>query len=76
MMVIDRHVAMAGSANMDMRSLLINSEVMQFSYNQHEIDAVEKYMIGIAAASVEGIPEPGRGRQLIEGALRILAPQI
>jgi len=69
-------VAMVGSANIDMRSLLLNFEIMQFVYSKTEIDALEAWVCRLVQDSKAGMSAVGAVREIIEGLTRIIEPQL
>lgn len=73
----DNDVAAVGSANMDMRSLFLNFEIMCLMYSPKETMAVETWLRDLMARSFE--PEestPGTVRELAEGMVRLVSPQL
>jgi cardiolipin synthase len=73
-LIVDRRMAMAGSANMDLRSFFLNCEVMQLCYSLPEIMAIEKYAEMLAADSIQGMPKIGAIRDLAESIVRMGSP--
>ena len=73
-MIADDELAMVGSANMDMRSLFLDYEVMQLSYTVPEIRDVETWFENLARGCRTGMPEPDLRGQLVEGLVRPVAP--
>jgi cardiolipin synthase len=73
-LIMDRSLAMAGSANMDLRSFFLNCEVMQLCYSLPEITAIEKYALLLMADCRTGMPAIGAGRELLEAVVRLGAP--
>lgn len=72
--LIDDHMAIVGSANMDMRSLFLNYEVAVFLSSRPEVDATAAWIRSLVAESVAGIPARGRVRELAEDVVRLLSP--
>ncbi len=70
----DRHVAVLGSANMDIRSLLLNYETAMFVYSPDEINAVGQYIENIMAQCDCGIGDAGLLRALAESVVRLVSP--
>ncbi len=73
-LIIDDVVAVTGSANMDMRSLMLNYEVALLIYSTDVIDSLDAWMrVLMAECSVR---EPRRSSSLavIEGVGRLFAP--
>lgn len=73
-LIMDNTLAMAGSANMDLRSFFLNFEVMQLCYSLPEIAAIEAYALRLMTECRRGMPPPGRGRDLLEATIRLGAP--
>ncbi|MGZ4829185.1 MAG: cardiolipin synthase, partial [Candidatus Angelobacter sp.] len=67
-------VAMVGSANIDMRSLLLNFEIMQFVYSKAEIDALDAWVCRLVEDSKTGMPAVGATREIVEGLTRVIEP--
>lgn len=72
--VVDDRFAVVGSANMDMRSLFLNYEVVTFVYSAHDIDAVHRWVGGLMREGTEGASKVGTIRNICEGMARIVAP--
>ena len=72
--LVDRHMAMAGSANMDLRSFFLNCEVMQLCYSLPEIIAIEKYAEMLSKDSISGMPKIGAVRDTVESIVRMGSP--
>jgi cardiolipin synthase len=74
-MLVDHDLAIIGSANMDMRSLLLNYEVVMFAYSQAEVDGTEAWIDTLRRKSkpmpVSQVSPP---RDFGEGLVRMLAP--
>ena len=73
-LVMDQSMAMAGSANMDLRSFFLNCEVMQLCYSLPEITAIEEYALMLMKECRKGMPAIGAGREIIEAIVRLGAP--
>jgi cardiolipin synthase len=73
-MLADDDLAMVGSANLDMRSLFLNYEVMQLSYTAREVRAVEQWIERLSEKCRTGMSQAGFGRQIAEGLIRVLSP--
>lgn len=73
-LIIDRALAMIGSANLDYRSLLINYEMVTFSYHRPTLDALREELDRLAAQSVPYDPPPGRVAHVRENLTRIVTP--
>ena len=72
--LIDDEIAMIGSANMDMRSLFLDHEVMTFLYSPGEIKDLEDWMKHLARDAVTASSKVTYIRELAEGVVRMLAP--
>jgi cardiolipin synthase len=73
-MIADDDLAMVGSANLDMRSLFLNYEVMLLSYRRGEVALVAAWTERLARGCRGGMPQPGMARELAEGLLRVVSP--
>jgi cardiolipin synthase len=73
-LLVDHSLAAVGSANMDMRSLFLDHEIMMFTYSPDEIKAVEDYMLHLADGSTLKQEDAGPLRDIGEGLVRMLAP--
>jgi cardiolipin synthase len=74
--VIDRALAMVGSANLDMRSLFLNYEVMAVTYGEREIDLLARWHEGVVATCALRMTPAGRGRAVAEDVGRLLGPLV
>ncbi len=75
LMVIDDHVAVVGSANFDLRSLLYNYELGIFLYYKPDVrELIDWYAERYQEASVYEIHRSSWLRESIEGVLRIFGP--
>jgi cardiolipin synthase len=72
--LFDDHLAVIGSANMDMRSLFLNFEVALFVHSPNEVDEVATWAEGLMADSKPDLPVPGWARELAENVVRLLSP--
>jgi cardiolipin synthase len=52
--LIDESHTAVGSANMDMRSLFLNYEIVMIAYSKPDVIAIQKWMQGIIDQSREG----------------------
>jgi len=68
--------AMLGSVNIDNRSLLLNYEIVSFSYSEEIIDDTEKWMRRLLENSSSHMRPAGKVRRLGENLMRIFAPQL
>ena len=72
--LMDDEAAVLGSANMDIRSLLLNYEAAMFVYSAEEIRAVQEYIEDLMAQSSCGIAQASLIRQLGESIVRLVSP--
>lgn len=72
--VVDNRLAVVGSANMDMRSLFLNYEIVMFSYSGPDIDSVHNWVQGLIDESSTGVDPVGPVRDTVEGLARLIAP--
>jgi cardiolipin synthase A/B len=72
--LFDDHLAVIGSANMDMRSLFLNYEVALFVHSPKEVDHVANWAEGLMAHSKPDLPIAGWARELAENVVRLLSP--
>jgi len=72
--LMDDHLAILGSANIDYRSLLINYEIAMCVYTPAEIECVQTWIQMLVGGCEEGIAEAGLTRHLFEGVVRTLTP--
>ncbi len=73
-LIIDQRVAIIGSANMDMRSLLLNYEVGLCIYSPGIILELEKWMEALMHACRRRQPHHSPTLTMIEGISRLFAP--
>ena len=74
--LFDDTAAMIGSVNIDNRSLLLNYEVVSLAYSEEIIQNMEQWMQGFIDNSDNHLPEPSKGRRILENFMRVLAPQL
>ncbi|MBS3821779.1 MAG: cardiolipin synthase [Planctomycetes bacterium] len=72
--LVDRDLAVIGSPNMDIRSLLLNYEAACFVYNRQHIDELAEWIEQLFADCTDELPDAGCVRRLIEDTARILSP--
>lgn len=72
--LMDEAVAVLGSANMDIRSLLLNYETAMFVYSAAEIAAIDRYFENIMADCNCGISPASLPRTLSESVVRLVSP--
>ena len=75
--VIDDELALAGSANLDQRSLFLNYELMVAFYMPSEVERFARWLERQRNASTRHLPQPaGLLREIAEGLLLWLAFQL
>jgi cardiolipin synthase len=74
--LVDDELAILGSANIDMRSLLLNYEVAVFVYSRGDIQTIEQWMAGLMTECAEGVGSVSAVGEIGEGLARLLAPQL
>jgi cardiolipin synthase len=72
--LMDDAVGVLGSANMDIRSLLLNYETAMFVYSEAEVAAIGAYMERILGDCTLGIEPASLGRALSESVVRLVSP--
>jgi cardiolipin synthase len=73
-LIIDDSVALVGSGNMDMRSLLLNYEIGLCIYSPEIIHQLEEWMQGLMKACRERQVHHSATLTMIEGISRLFAP--
>jgi cardiolipin synthase len=73
-MLVDNDVAVMGSANLDMRSLLLNYEVVLLAYGSAEVGAVASWMEDLELTERPRAETVSVWRDFGEGLVRMLAP--
>jgi len=75
--VVDRHMALAGSVNLDSRSLFLNFELMTAFYVPSEIARFEAWIDALRHTAQRARPQPvGLARHVGEGLVLWLAFQL
>jgi len=74
--LFDEIATMIGSVNIDNRSLLLNYEVVSFTYSEAIIKDVEQWMSQFIDNADSHMPEATKSRRIVENFMRILAPQL
>ena len=64
----------AGSANFDVRSMLLNFETAFFMYDGQSIAALEAWYMAQEKKSAPGLPPTGHLRRIFEGVFRLGSP--
>ncbi len=72
--LVDRSLAIVGSANFDMRSLFLDYEVALFFSGADEVTRLEEWFGATLARCDEGAPQAGWARTRVESVARLLAP--
>ncbi len=73
-LVMDDDLAMAGTTNLDQRSLFLNFEVMALFYGRDETAAIADWMESFFSRCTEDLPPATPTRQVAEGIVRLFAP--
>lgn len=63
-----------GSANLDVRSMLLNFEIGVFLHDAATAGRIESWFAALAPQCVEGAAKAGRRRRLVESVFRLGAP--
>ncbi len=66
--------AYAGSANFDVRSMLLNFEFVLFLYDEGSVGTLEDWYLRQEPACREGLAQAGVARRVLEGVFRLGAP--
>ncbi len=75
--VIDERLALAGSANLDIRSLFLNCEVVSLFYSDAEIRWLSDWLVALRErARRHHPPAVGATRELVEGLVELVAYQL
>lgn len=75
--VIDDTFAMAGSANLDIRSLFLNLEVVSCFYSKHDIKWLTCWLESLRNQSIEHHPRPaGPFKEMFEGLILLIMYQL
>ena len=75
-MVVDEELAILGSANTDMRSLLLNYEVGVLLTSAEDVARVNAWLEKLMQGCDKGVQKVGALGELGEGLARLLAPQL
>ncbi|OWU84439.1 hypothetical protein ATO6_12085 [Oceanicola sp. 22II-s10i] len=65
-----------GSANFDVRSMLLNFELALFAYDEDTVETLAKWFASVEARTTEGVPQVGPFRRTVEGLFRLSAPML
>ncbi len=75
--IIDDTLAMAGSANLDTRSLFLNLEVMSCFYSEHDIQWLTNWFDRLNETAIHHHPEPaGLLKEMLEGLVLLTGYQL
>jgi len=75
--IIDERLALAGSANLDIRSLFLNCEVVSLFYSDVEIRWLSDWLVALRErARRHHPPAVGATRELVEGLVELVAYQL
>ena len=72
--LVDKSLAVVGSANFDMRSLLLNYELGLVLYSGQNLESVEHWIRARHSETSPDLPPAGFFRDLAEGIGRVLGP--
>ena len=72
--LIDQSLAILGSANFDMRSLLLNYELGILLFSKENLEALQNWIVARKNESTIKLPEDGFVRELLDGIGRVLGP--
>jgi cardiolipin synthase len=72
--IFDHDIAIFGSANADLRSLLLNFEISCFVYSSAEISALKEWLDTIKATCKTTLPPQTRFRMFLEDAAQLVKP--
>lgn len=75
-MVVDKELAIVGSANFDMRSLFLNFESCLYLYSEKEITEVKAWVESLKkiCSDQRDDAEPGKMRVLLENTVSLISP--
>jgi cardiolipin synthase len=72
--IFDDKLAIAGSANLDLRSLLLNFEISCLLYSPAEIEMLQQWADGLLRECSDQFEKPSLKRVLLEDAAQLLKP--
>jgi cardiolipin synthase len=76
-LVVDDSLALAGSANLDLRSLFLNFELVCLYSSDADVQALANWLGALGRQAEDYRPAPtGRLREIAEGVLLLLAYQM
>ncbi len=73
-MIFDDTLGIVGSANLDMRSLLLNFEISCFLYSKPEIANLQNWVNSLLPNCTTTFKKPSLGRMWLEDAAQLLKP--
>ena len=74
LLIFDDDVCMLGSANLDYRSLLVNYEMVSFSYDAHLAQTMQHWVKDLIQRAQPYQPNPSKFVQSLENGFRIFTP--
>ncbi len=72
--IFDDHLAIIGSANMDMRSLFLNYEISLFVWTPDQVAQVAAWAKGLMAHTQRDLPKSSWPLEIAENVVRLLSP--
>ncbi len=76
-LVFDKSFSMAGTANLDIRSLFLNYEVMSSFYSEKDIEWLTRWMVSLRNRSERYHPRAvGLMREMLEGLILLGAYEL
>lgn len=75
-LIVDDDLALLGSANTDLRSLLLNYEVGVLVSTTAEVQQIATWLQTLMKGCIEGVSDTGILGEIGEGLARLLAPQL
>lgn len=74
LVLVDDHLAVIGSANMDMRSLFLNYEVAMYLYSPARVREAESWFLSLVPHCRTGLARTSIPREIAENVVRLLSP--
>lgn len=74
--LVDNHFALIGSANLDMRSLLLNYEVSVLLSQTHSVQIISQWLTEAFRKTKEAHPKERPSTAILDGIGRILGPMV
>ena len=72
--LVDQTLAVLGSANFDMRSLLLNYELGLIIYSEEVLKKIEQWILEKSQGTTHGLTPAGYIKETVEGIGRVMAP--